>query len=77
MENNFSIMAKTLRMIPKDEPVTYSRLATIFEQLAEMEASKNLVQPDVIKSVCEKHEGGKMRGELYSYQICIKCGEEY
>lgn len=35
-----------------------------------------LPQADVIKSVC-KHEGGKMRGELYNYQICIKCGEEY
>ena len=39
--------------------------------------AKIFLQPDVIKSVCEKHEGGKMRGELYSYQICIKCGEEY
>ena len=37
MDNIFTSMAKTLRMVDENEPITYGRLATLFEGLADMQ----------------------------------------
>lgn len=44
MKNNFKIIANVLRMLPKDEPVSWGKLATIFEELSELKEKNNIVK---------------------------------